>query len=1173
MATQARAVLKIPARIVGSGNISVTLQNGIYTISGIPEIDTIGINSQTGTSYTLTPDDNNKLITFSNPNAITVMVPTGLGRGFSCEIAQIGVGPVTVTGVGGATVNAVNDVTTLLGQYALAWLCAYDVDAFLLSTSGQSIPEIPVSWNRTTSFVGTGLMVVMSPISASATTSAGIYDSSGMLVRTLWNAEVNHPNRANPGAAWNGLLENGSVAPTGSYTAKVLAHNCTYTWEGVIGNTSPDHSTMNYWAEACPIVDMEIAADGKMWYTTQYHERLPTFGYSTTADPQHMLYGVPPTFRAAYENTLHVTTDGTIAYFARDLSGEMYVFGVVCATRAFASFPSGTGSLGGIDTIAYSNVNPLRWITSLAVQRTGNYLFIARPLGTTQLITAHKTSGATLQTNTSFVEPTLVETNPVDNSLWLCHKVSGAWRITKCAVDGSGNVTVTATHTTATIEEPRSMSISPDGGTLLLADGGTLQQIRAFNTSDGTVKSAFGTSGSFGTAGGYAASPDVTNTKWMFRNVSGFGGGNGWVAYAPDGSFWVGDSGNCRHIHFSSGVSPTYIEQVAYVPAFYGCAVCKNDPTRVFVGYQEYTINYGLPLAIGNGSWTLVRNWSYGLTDAAISNVYVKMNYVGTYSNGRTYASVPPPAGGDRVWYELTSTGLRSTGQLMSNASYVDADMNAYYTLWRGHGTWSRIAINPFVGFDGSNNPSWQYPTDWSGDFGIYLITADIPDGFPRLAQFDINIPMNHTEALSNNVIPFADPNGDSTGDRVGGIDATSGAIKFSAYPSQSNSNSGGVDQRLLLYPEAPFFARYNGIGVNAGGVFAYEPGGTTFFFGHIGEGGWGNNQDNYWAHYHESGLMLQRFGVAAPYFASTSLTRPDAYGDDIPNNTYSFKALDKMAGNAKWGGSAWVGGVMYLYQNDEWYHSGLHRWKVTGINSVEVQNHSISWNSSSYVPPAANPNNLLEGLPFNSTELPNGSAGWTRAPTTNILTDYFNGPYARIFTNAIRANPNADRDLCLQATLAAGTPCYVYKAIPRVGSGNWTIDAKIYWRPSLTDTHPKFEILDNTGKVIFTLHNYSILGGGPQGCKINGTDLMTPIAGEIKWRYTTEQEVVLLIVANVSGGTMSVTYAGTTVSRSVHEVGANLGSPARVQIMYQAPASGFGGADCAITRLRYSEA
>jgi hypothetical protein len=33
MATQARAVLKIPARIVGAGNISATLENGIYVIS------------------------------------------------------------------------------------------------------------------------------------------------------------------------------------------------------------------------------------------------------------------------------------------------------------------------------------------------------------------------------------------------------------------------------------------------------------------------------------------------------------------------------------------------------------------------------------------------------------------------------------------------------------------------------------------------------------------------------------------------------------------------------------------------------------------------------------------------------------------------------------------------------------------------------------------------------------------------------------------------------------------------------------------------------------------------------------------------------------------------------------------------------------------------------------
>lgn len=38
MATQARAVLKIPARIVGAGNISVVLENGIYIISDAPAV-------------------------------------------------------------------------------------------------------------------------------------------------------------------------------------------------------------------------------------------------------------------------------------------------------------------------------------------------------------------------------------------------------------------------------------------------------------------------------------------------------------------------------------------------------------------------------------------------------------------------------------------------------------------------------------------------------------------------------------------------------------------------------------------------------------------------------------------------------------------------------------------------------------------------------------------------------------------------------------------------------------------------------------------------------------------------------------------------------------------------------------------------------------------------------
>jgi flagellar hook assembly protein FlgD len=73
-------------------------------------------------------------------------------------------------------------------------------------------------------------------VPSDATTSAGIYDSSGVLVRNLWS-NVRY-NSGTYTASWNGLDDNGILRPNGQYELRVLSNNVQYTWEGVIGNTS-----------------------------------------------------------------------------------------------------------------------------------------------------------------------------------------------------------------------------------------------------------------------------------------------------------------------------------------------------------------------------------------------------------------------------------------------------------------------------------------------------------------------------------------------------------------------------------------------------------------------------------------------------------------------------------------------------------------------------------------------------------------------------------------------------------------------------------------------------------------------------------------------------------------------------------------------------------------------
>lgn len=83
---------------------SQTLTNKVLTS---PQIN-LGINAQTGTSYTTVLADNGKLVTLSNASAIAVTIPPNSSVaypvGAQINMAQLGAGQVTVSGGSGVTV-------------------------------------------------------------------------------------------------------------------------------------------------------------------------------------------------------------------------------------------------------------------------------------------------------------------------------------------------------------------------------------------------------------------------------------------------------------------------------------------------------------------------------------------------------------------------------------------------------------------------------------------------------------------------------------------------------------------------------------------------------------------------------------------------------------------------------------------------------------------------------------------------------------------------------------------------------------------------------------------------------------------------------------------------------------------------------------------------------------
>jgi len=91
-----------------------------------------GINTQTGTSYSLLSTDNGKVITLNNANPITLTCPAGLGAAFACTIIQLGAGQVAVVAGGGATVSGFGGATHLAGQFAMGNIIAPTANSFVL---------------------------------------------------------------------------------------------------------------------------------------------------------------------------------------------------------------------------------------------------------------------------------------------------------------------------------------------------------------------------------------------------------------------------------------------------------------------------------------------------------------------------------------------------------------------------------------------------------------------------------------------------------------------------------------------------------------------------------------------------------------------------------------------------------------------------------------------------------------------------------------------------------------------------------------------------------------------------------------------------------------------------------------------------------------------------------
>lgn len=735
-------------------------------------------------------------------------------------------------------------------------------------------------------------------LEAAASTSAGAYEAqSGKLVRTLWSG-VRYQAGTYP-LDWDGYDDNGVLLADGDYNVVVQSNNCTAEWEGVIANTSLN--TSGYAVHKGVDFIAAIAVQGsRLYYGTGYSEGSSSQSAFdlNNAQVKITIGNVHDTNQSSYV----LCSDNNLVYWAGSSYGggsTYFVYATLQSDNSNYTFVNGTTYKLPIGFMSYNAISLMSGaITGMAAQQTGNYLFVCR--GSNNSLYVHDKTGLLVQT-LSFTACGSIAVDPSDNALWLEYSPAGSPVCEKFTINADGTLTSTGLQVSSIGSIG---AIAVNSSTLLIADVSVAsQQVKAFSTTTGTAQWILGQ------AGGYSTSPQVADDKFFFSYATADANSYNQVyhalAFQPGGSFWVLDNPNCRLLHFSA--ARQLIETVGYVPRFYSHSVDLNNPSRVTLDYKEYSIDYTKPLAQG---WKLINNWSYYAPTITSSPGRMAMpsRYV-TLSNGRAYMNVSVNNVGKI--YEMTASGLRDTGAVLTGSLLLLKDGS--YMVQGITSSICTIKTYPLTGFDSNNNPVWSTTANVLGDTGI--ITND--DTSPNVLGRNQGVITDSGNIIFMDTFPITGANnvtgvqdGPHRGYHLGAVKlGTSGYLWQTARATYTNY-AGPM-------PADGTFDVGNGVNAYAGSCVLVDS--NDLIWGYHGEF-WKQAQANIWNQVSDIGLFVQQFGYA----------QPRGVIDSQP------PAIPMMAGNSYAASLVRTGGFLYLYHNDESYHGGLHRWKVSGLDTIK---------------------------------------------------------------------------------------------------------------------------------------------------------------------------------------------------------------------------------------------
>jgi hypothetical protein len=725
-------------------------------------------------------------------------------------------------------------------------------------------------------------------LKAKSATSAGVYDSTGTLLRTLWSG-VSYDAGLHT-ASWDGTDDLGRLLQNGKYIVRILSHNVECKWEGIIGNTSKEFTGPTIHRALNPVESIAINGS-QLYYSTGYNEQSSsTFKFAINKPQSRSIIlnkGV---------SVFYTATDGVNVYWSgKDVGSKKFiVYGTYAEGDNEIEFNLGRPFKGKYGRLYKSTLDIAKdendVVSGLAVQKNGRLLFVSHK-NLNEVHVFDKLSGSLIN-KFSVNGPKAILTEGL-NVIWMIRSDKGKDIVGKYLIDEEGNITPTMVSV-KTVEEPLALALSPIDHYLVVGDGGKSQQLKAFETVYGTSK------WTFGQIGGYRINPEVSDDKFYFSDAKGSAGTS--IAFESDGSFWVLDKGNFRLQHYSP--SRQFINRVMFLPISYSVTVNSNNPRRIFSGYLEFDIDYSKPLLPDNSSWRLVKNWGATISKQD-DNKYGCLKSVVTLINHRTYGLIGGNGNRDFQLVELPSNGnLRYTGIFIPKNCQIYKDGSIQRRseyLENGPISWFRA---PLKTFDTNYNPVWgkELPL-------VSVLSVSKKDPV-FVGKGQLTAPPETTS--SGVVVSFNSNKGSGDGGEwhIGGVGKSKNEWLWRGAAGTPHGYRGD-------YPQDGAFDNGNSV-KNAGSLVLVD--GKIVIWGYHGEF-WKGSQVNKWNIIYEDGLYVSQFGV----------TGPDVRDEQAPMG---------MAGNVLSAGLVKDDyGDLYLYHNDENYHSGIHRWKIKGLNTIIRQN------------------------------------------------------------------------------------------------------------------------------------------------------------------------------------------------------------------------------------------